>query len=134
MNRVGDDLPLTEEWLSSVDFKFRDPVDRQPFRHWSIKISESHDYGLAVETTMPGFINGDGEHIGADGGWFLWINREHKHIHIRHIFTRGEMIAMIEALSGWPWNPANHVWGQVFRTLPKGCEPNTKFIESMEAS
>ena len=115
---MQDDEPLTEEWLASVGFKYRDPHGRQPFKHWAIKFNEKNDYGLEIETTKPGWINQHGEHIGADGGWFLWIKREHKHIHLRHILTRAEMIQIIEAISGLPWNPNNHVWGQVWEKSP----------------
>lgn len=99
------DEPITEEWLGEVGFKYREPGERQPFRHWTLQFSERTDCGLYIETTMPGWINRDGEHVGAERGWFLWIGREHKFLHVRHVFTKGEIIALVEALSGLPWEP-----------------------------
>lgn len=96
---------ITEKWLGEVGFKYREPGERQPFRHWTLQFSEPNDYGLYIETTMPGWINKDGVHVNADNGWFLWIGREHKFLHVRHVYEQAEIIALVEALSGLPWNP-----------------------------
>lgn len=104
MSAMSDE-PITEEWLAEVGFKYREPGERQPFRHWTLQFSEPDDYGLYIETTKPGWINSHGEHIGRDMGWFLWAGREHHSFHLRHVFLRSEIIALVEALSGLPWKP-----------------------------
>ena len=96
---------ITEEWLAEVGFKYRDPVERQIFRHWTLTFSEPSDHGLYIETTMPGVINRQGKHIGTEHGWFVWLGRESKFFHTRHMVYRHEMIALVEALTGQPWEP-----------------------------
>lgn len=100
------DPRISEDWLASVGFKFREPMDGQPFRHWTLRFSEWSDHGFYIETTKPGWMNSAGEHVGKDGGWFVWIGREHKFIHTRHMFMRREMVALVEALAGQPWTPS----------------------------
>lgn len=97
--------PITERWLAEVGFKYREPGERQQFKHWRLTFCEPDDYGLYLEMTMPGHLNANGEHIGADRGWFLWIGREHRHFHLRHVFHRSEVVALVEALAGQPWAP-----------------------------
>ncbi len=53
---------ITEDWLAEVGFKYRPPLERQPFRHWTLTFNEPDDYGLYLETTMPGWLNAAGEH------------------------------------------------------------------------
>lgn len=96
---------ITEEWLASVGFKYREPGERQPFRHWTLQFYETEDYGLYLETTKPGWLNRAGEHVNADKGWFLWIGREARYLHLRHVFKQIEIVKLVEALSGQTWTP-----------------------------
>lgn len=106
LRQLGDPAPeITEDWLASVGFKYREPGECQPFRHWTLQFREWTDYGLYIKTTMPGWLNRKGEHMNKDSGWFVWLGREHKFFHIRHMFLRKEMVALVEALSGQPWHP-----------------------------
>jgi hypothetical protein len=104
-------MKITEQWLGEVGFKYREPGERQPFRHWTLTFSEPDDYGLYIETTMPGWLNAKGEHVNADSGWFLWLGRESQSIHLRHVNEQEEIIAVVEALIGQKWEPtrAGHV-------------------------
>ena len=115
--------PLTEEWLASVGFRRKTRQERQPFDHWEIRINtdpESVMHDLYIETTLPGFER-DGEHVNiGNGGWFLWLGRSHAFIHLRHIKTQREMIDVIEAISGKPWDAAHHKWGSIW---PAGRVP-----------
>lgn len=105
MSRDNLDAEITEDWLASVGFKYREPGERQPFRHWTLTFSEPDDCGMYLETTMPGWLNAKGDHIGADHGWFLWLGRDHKFIHLRHVYVRSEIVLMVEALIGCTWEP-----------------------------
>lgn len=98
-------MEITEEWLAEVGFKYREPGERQPFRHWTLTFNEPGDYGLYLETTMPGWLNAEGVHINADHGWFLWIGRKSQFLHLRHVYHRSEIVAIVEALIGSPWVP-----------------------------
>jgi hypothetical protein len=110
---TSKEIPLTEEWLLSVGFKYREPDERQTFRHWFLKFDENDNYGLYIETTKPGWFNRNGEHIGADNGWYLWAGREHNFFHLRHIHNLSDIITIVEALSGYEWKPENHMYGMV---------------------
>ena len=94
---------ITEDWLASVGFKYRDPEERQQWKHWTLTFSEPDDYGLYIETTAPGWLNRHGEHIAADSGWYLWIGRGTQYMHLRHVFEQIEIVALVEALTGMKW-------------------------------
>jgi hypothetical protein len=100
-----DDDQITEDWLGSVGFKYEEPKGRQPFRHWTLQFFQLDAHGLYIETTMPGHVNAQGEHVDADRGWYLWIGLGYHFFHLRHVFTRSEIVALVEALSGQPWTP-----------------------------
>lgn len=110
---------ISEDWLAEVGFKYREPGERQPFRHWTLTFSEPDDDGMYLETTMPGCLNAKGEHVGADRGWFLWLGREHKFIHLRHVYEREEIVAVVEALTGLPWVPTRMGNVKVRRGAPE---------------
>ena len=110
---------ITEDWLASVGFKYRDPGERQQWRHWTLTFSEPDDHGMYLETTMPGWLNRLGEHVGADQGWYLWLGRESRFIHLRHVHEQEEIIAVVEALTGQPWVPTRAGNVPVKRRLQK---------------
>lgn len=95
-------VAITEEWLAEVGFKYREPGERQQWRHWTLTFNEPDDYGLYLETTAPGWLNRNGEH----NGWYLWIGRGQHHFHLKHVFEQSEMIAIVEALTGQKWEPS----------------------------
>lgn len=112
--------PITEEWLKSVGFKWH-RLERQPSKHWLLWLGS-------------GLVNpaGDRERIACredlgielayngltDQNWFCWLrsdsaHRYHRFIHVRHLHTEAEVIALVEALTGLSWNPENHFYGEV---------------------
>lgn len=97
---------ITEEWLASVGFKYRDPDERQHWKHWTLTFWEPDDYGLYLETTAPGWLNDNGDLINGDSGWFLWIGRDQHYFHLRHVWRREEIVAIVEALIGQKWEPS----------------------------
>jgi hypothetical protein len=120
-----NDLPITEAWLRSVGFKWHQ-FDRQPNRQWLIWVGAASgewgcsDQDLGVEVA-PMRSRPDGE----DERWFCWLRSDSSHrysrfIHVRHIRSRGDVIALIEALTGQPWNPELHLYGSVHH--PKHAE------------
>lgn len=116
---MSEEVPLTEEWLASVGFKYNEPGEMQTFRHWFLKFNEKNDHGLYIRTTKPGWFNRNGEHISADNGWFLWVGREHNSFHLRHIHNQSDIINIVEALSGYEWRPENYMYGMVMTTEQK---------------
>lgn len=111
---------ITEDWLKSVGFKWHQ-LERQPSKHWVLwlgsglvdhegnkeRASCSEDLGieLTCDTLSAPF-------------WYCWLrsdasHRYHRFIHIRHLRTQQEVVALIESLTGLSWNPENHLYGEV---------------------
>lgn len=104
---------ITEEWLKEVGFRWHQ-LERQPSKHWLLWL------GGAIEEFLQS-IEDLGVEVASDlrGGWYCWIRADTSHrysrfVHVRHIRERREVIAIVEALSGQPWNPANHISGCVY--------------------
>jgi hypothetical protein len=52
------------------------------------------------------------------GQWHCWLRSDfaykyNRFIHIRHLRFQHELIAIIVALSGVPWNPERHLYGAI---------------------
>jgi hypothetical protein len=106
-------LPITEEWLSEVGFKWHQ-MERQPNKHWLLWLGGA----------MPSWFLVSFEDIGielapsTDGTWFCWLRSDVSHrygrfIHIRHLQTRAEVVRLIEGLTGARWDPANNLYGSM---------------------
>ncbi|UPJ65279.1 hypothetical protein [Bradyrhizobium sp. 191] len=106
---------ITEDWLKLVGFKWHE-FERQNAKHWLLwlggglrqkpSLTDYEDLGIEL---APGF--GDTE-------WFCWLRsdaagRYHRFIHLRHVTTRGDVIGLVEAISGRPWTPDNHLYGSL---------------------
>jgi len=105
------DEPITEDWLREVGFKWHQ-FDRQPDKHWLLWL------GRAIDDRMTGAedLGLEVAPIRHDDEWFCWLRsdacyRYHRFIHLRHLKTRGELIAIVSALTGKPWNPVLHIFG-----------------------
>lgn len=120
MNRHVGDLPITEEWLKEVGFKWHQ-IERQPDKQWCLWMgrcidhpdnwSSPEDFGIEI---CAGAYSGPGR----SPRWFCWFRgdsagRYHRFIHVRHLSTQAEVIHIIEALSGREWKPENHIYGQL---------------------
>lgn len=113
-------LGLSDEWLEQAGFKWHQ-LDRRPTKQWLLWLGDAmledwhtfEDLGIEVSLCDSG--------AGIDEArWNCWLRSDTAHrysrfIHIRRIFTRAELILMIEGLTGQAWNPANHIYG-VLRT------------------
>lgn len=108
--------PISEDWLKQVGFKWHQ-IERQPSKHWLLWIGGAFlkremftgpdDLGIEVAT-------------GTDGSWFCWFrsdtaHRYHRFIHLRHIYIRQELVAIISALIGYEFNPSNCFYGSLAR-------------------
>lgn len=108
---MASEKHISELWLASVGFKWHQ-VERQPTKHWLLWLGgreflQSYE-DLGVELA-PSTHNRD---------WFCWprsdlARRYHRFIFLRHLRERPELILLVEALSGLPWTPENHLYGAV---------------------
>jgi hypothetical protein len=105
--------PITEDWLNAVGFKWHQ-LERQPYRHWLLWLGGAVRAGrmfcdtedLGIEVTP---VNDKGE-------WHCWLRsdaagRYHRFIHIRYLRTIGDLVGLIEALTGQEWDPGNNWYG-----------------------
>ena len=113
------DETITEDWLKSVGFKWHQ-FDRQPDKHWLLwlgaglkekpSLTSYEDLGIELAANSP---PRDGSQ-----NWFCWLRsdgagRYHRFIHLRHIETRWHVIELVQAISGRPWAPENHLYGSL---------------------
>lgn len=108
------DEPITEAWLKANGFKWHQ-FDRQPDKHWLLwvgdvagKLTCYEDLGIEVAPNVP--TNRE--------EWFCWLrsdaaHRYHRFIHLRTVRTTAELVKLIEAISGHPFDPANALYGSL---------------------
>lgn len=112
--------PISDQWLKDTGFKWHQ-LERQPTKHWLLWL------GAAIRRNGLGFV--DDEDLGieiSNGGWpgreqdwwFCWLRSDTSHrygrfIHIRHVRTAADVIQLVEAFTGQPWDPSNHLYGSV---------------------
>lgn len=116
-HRFPDEESITEDWLKSVGFKWHE-FERQCAKHWLLwlggglrqqpSLTDYEDIGIELS---PGSSSDRGE-------WFCWLRsdsagRYHRFIHLRQVVTRGDVIGLVEAISGRPWTPENHLYGSL---------------------
>jgi hypothetical protein len=117
--------PITEDWLKSAGFKWHQ-LERQPDKHWLLWLGdatrERHSFtsyeDIGIELAPCWWKNRKDENVGDVGSWFCWFRddaagRYHRFIHIRHLRTVGELIHLIEAITGQTWDPANNLYGSM---------------------
>jgi len=107
---------ITEDWLRACGFRWSQE-DRQPHKHWLLwladacvdregrRVSASDDLG--IELTLG--INGE-------PWWYCWVRADYagrytRFLHIRHMTTQAEVVQLIEAMTGRPWDPADVFYG-----------------------
>lgn len=107
--------PISEEWLRESGFRWHQ-LERQPNKHWLLWLGSAMPTGFMAAT----------EDIGVevtpsnDRTWFCWLRSDVSHrygrfIHIRHIESTGELVRLIEALTGQRWDPGNNICGTMLR-------------------
>jgi hypothetical protein len=128
---------ITEEWLKSVGFKWHQ-FDRQPGKHWLLwlggglkqrpSLTDYEDIGIELTANVP---PRDGE----PPEWFCWFRsdcagRYHRFIHVRHLTTTKDVIDLVQAISGRPWAPRNHLYGSL--RSPESAERLRKDLERLD--
>lgn len=112
---------ITEEWLAESDFKYTQE-ERQPHKHWTLWLGSAIEDNLTdaqsigIEVTMAWWYNRYDEKIGNVDGWNCWLKSHHpgyKHIHIRHLKYKHELIAICESLTGITWHPEFNLYGMM---------------------
>jgi len=107
---------ITEEWLKSVGFRW-DEWERSGGKHWTLwfgdvqhkGLSSFEDLGIEVCRSRPDSAE-----------WSCWLRSDCSHkyarfIHLRYITEQRELIAVVQALTGFSWNPENHLYGSIRR-------------------
>jgi hypothetical protein len=110
--------PISEDWLKAVGFKWHQ-LDRQPSKHWVLwlghglnqgaSLTDSEDIGIEIAANMPGR-----NPVLKD--WFCWFRSDaagqyHRFIHLRHLTLNTEVMRLVEAITGYPFDPGNHFYG-----------------------
>lgn len=129
--RPDQQTPLTDEWLSEVDFKWRQD-ERQPNKHWKLIIQVASDEfrcwePTAIELQRCGWVGGSGHYIGDPDKWMLWVtDRFDRTAYIRDICWQEEVRTLAEILSGRPWDPSTHLYGQAWPPGSKALAERAK--------
>ncbi|HUY26195.1 MAG TPA: hypothetical protein VMV27_02140 [Candidatus Binataceae bacterium] len=119
---MNDRIPITEGWLKGVGFRWHQ-LDRQPEMHWLLWLGGGIDGAgtsfedLGIEIASCAYTGQTGAR-NLEGSWFCWLRSDTAHrysrfLHIRHIRFQDEVIHLVEALSGLPWKPENHIYGSL---------------------
>lgn len=132
--------PITEERLREAGFQWHQ-LERQPDKHWGLwlgsaiedKLVSAEDLGIEVAPRW--WKNSKGEQVGDVGTWHCWLRadtagRYHRFIHVRPLRMMEELVSLVEALTGQPWNPANHLYGNVYRA--KDAERLRRELERLD--
>lgn len=107
---------LTEEWLRSVGFKWHQ-LERQPAKMWTLWLGDCTRTGLSSFEDLGIEVSDNGKYP-QPGAWSVWLRGDYagrysRFIHIRYVYTRREVIRLIEALTGQAWEPANILYGSM---------------------
>ena len=105
--------PITEDWLRSIGFKWHQ-FDRQPVKIWLLWLG-------AVVFKGGMFMGADdlGIEVAQNpDDWSCWLRGDYSHRYSRFIFVRSlqtqqELIALIEAITGQPFDSANNFNGSM---------------------
>ena len=113
---------ISEQWLIDSGFKYYQE-ERQTHKHWQLWLGWGNDQNssciddIGIELTMAWWPNRNGEKIGNADGWNCWIishSGMRKHVHVRHLRTKAEVIKLVEAITGVDWDPSNHMYGNCY--------------------
>lgn len=118
---------ITEVWLRESGFRW-DEFERSGGKHWTLWFGNLDDSGFSSFEDLGIELN---HNEGHNDFWFCWLRSDcaHKYarfIHLRHVHTQEDVIAIVEGITGLPWDPRNHLYGAIRR--PKEAD----YIRSTE--
>lgn len=122
MEEIGEDREalLTEDWLRDQGFK-SSQQERQTWKHWSLYLGWASGQknacmeDLIVEVTMAWWHNHHGDPVGDTEAWNCWLRgMNNSLLHVRYIKTRGELLGLIEALTGRSWDRSLSYFGNLY--------------------
>lgn len=126
--------PISERWLRASGFKWEDPAGRPGAtdRHWILWM------GTAVADPDRA---SSGEDLGVelcpigDGRWYCWVRADYcgrysRFVHVRHMRDVADVVRLIEALTGFPFDPANSMYGSYHR--PEHAEKLREYSRRLE--
>ena len=107
---------ISEEWLKSVGFKWHQ-LERQPSKMWTLWLGDCTRTGISSFEDL-GIEVMDNGNYPKPGAFSVFLRADMYHrysrfIHIRYVYTQDEIIALVEALTGQKWNPANNIYGSM---------------------
>ena len=115
---MTDKTPITDEWLSLVNFKWRQ-FEQQPNKRWTLKLitfqqgSQNYD-SAAIEVQRSGWHSASG-YVGDPDLWMLWFrDMFDRTAYLGEIRWQSDITALAEIIMGHPWNPKNHRSGQAW--------------------
>lgn len=124
MKAIADTLQIDEEVLRIAGFKW-DQRDRQPTKHWLLWIGDarkdaSNPEGRAFCSSDELGIELASSSCPGDEWWYCWIRcdfagRYSRFLHVRHVAKWGDVIGIIEGLTGRQFNPTDVMYGQLWR-------------------
>lgn len=107
---------LSEEWLKSAGFKWHQ-LERQPAKMWTLWLGGCTRTGISSFEDL-GIEVADNGGYPKPGAFTVFLRADHagrysRFIHIRYVYSQEEVIAIIEALTGQKWDPANNIYGSM---------------------
>lgn len=115
---MSDDLPITEDWLREVGFKWH-TIERSPNKHWLLWCGalESNSFQSFEDLGVELMLDQD---LDKQPIFYCWLrgdysSRYSRFIHIRQMRHQRELIRLLEAITGQDWNPENHWYGSMRR-------------------
>lgn len=112
--------PITDDWLSSVDFKWRQD-ELQPNKHWKLALNTvGQQFSNCIEQTTievqrSGWYNRNSEYVGDPELWMVWITDQFERTAFLGNFkTQEEIIQLAELITRREWKPENHIYGQAW--------------------
>lgn len=101
--------PVTEERLANAGFTWSQ-FERQPDKHWTIWLGAASGDGPDLEDVGLELA------AGYDGKWYCWLRsdtagRYTRFVHVRYLRWWDELVDLISAVSGRPFDPADVFYG-----------------------
>lgn len=111
-------FPITDDWLRVVGFRKVWMNDSQQ-PHWLLWCGDQRQSftgsdDLGIELGPPHAP----AHKNDDPRWWCWLRSDCSHsrgrfLFMRYVKSQQDVIALVEAITGVPWDPSRHQYGSV---------------------